>query len=484
MTRPAADAPILVWFRRDLRTADHPALAAAVESGAPVLPVYVLDDDPPRRPLGAAARWWLHFSLEALSRALTSIGSPLLLRHGPAAAIVEELALNCGARAVFWNRDIDPRNRARDETLRRRLVDRGIEVRDFAADLLVAPDQLKSASGTPYRVFTPFWKACRRLHPALPLAPPPTLRSPAARPAGDRLDSWSLLPHGPDWAGGLRRAWTPGADAARNALAGFVETGLRGYASARDRPGESATSRLSPHLAFGEIGPREIWHAAMTRIHEAPELSGGGEAFLRELGWREFCQHQLLHQPNLPEQPMRGEFTRFPWRRGGSALAAWQRGRTGYPIVDAGMRELWHTGWMHNRVRMVAASFLVKQLLISWRDGEAWFWDTLVDADPANNPANWQWVAGCGADAAPYFRIFNPVRQGERFDPDGFYVRRWCPELARLPDRFIHKPWEAPGDVLEDAGVRLGPGGYPYPIVELRAARERALAAFAAMRDG
>ncbi len=281
----------------------------------------------------------------------------------------------------------------------------------------------------------------------------------------------------------MRETWNPGEKSARARLAAFLKTGLAGYSGDRDRPDRAGTSGLSPHLRFGEISPRQIWHAARFAADERPALSGDAEKFLSELGWREFCRHLLFDVPELASRNLQPQFDAFPWQRDDKALSAWQRGRTGYPIVDAGMRELWHTGVMHNRVRMVVASFLVKHLLIDWRDGEAWFWDTLVDADPGSNPANWQWVAGSGADAAPYFRVFNPILQGEKFDSDGGYVRRWVPELARLPDQLIHQPWSAAPLELAAAGVELGKD-YPRPIIDHKVGRERALAAYAKTRNG
>jgi deoxyribodipyrimidine photo-lyase len=333
------------------------------------------------------------------------------------------------------------------------------------------------------RVFTPFWRRVQALgDPPTPLPPPRSLAA-APEPAGDTLESWHLEPRHPDWAGGLRDSWKPGEHAALRQLEEFLERGVSQYASERDRPDRPATSRLSPHLRFGEISPRQVWHAARSAARKRPALAAGVDKFLSELGWREFCRHLLFDLPDLAERNLQPAFDGFPWRHDAQALKAWQRGQTGYPIVDAGMRELWHTGVMHNRVRMVAASVLVKHLLIDWRHGEKWFWDTLVDADAGSNPANWQWVAGSGADAAPYFRVFNPVLQGEKFDPDGHYVRRWVPELAQLPSSLIHQPWSASPIELRGAGVELG-HTYPAPIVEHRVGRERALEAYAKIRRG
>jgi deoxyribodipyrimidine photo-lyase len=332
------------------------------------------------------------------------------------------------------------------------------------------------------RVFTPFWKRLQNLAgPPKPLPAPNTLNA-ANVVASDALEHWNLEPVRPDWAGGLRQAWRPGEASAQTRLAAFLKAGVAGYASDRDRPDHDATSNLSPHLRFGEISPRQLWHAARFAAAERPATASDIEKFRSELGWREFCRHLLFDMPDLAERNLQSEFDAFPWRTDRGALKAWQSGRTGYPIVDAGMRQLWHTGVMHNRVRMVAASFLVKHLLIDWRHGEKWFWDTLVDADVGSNPANWQWVAGCGADAAPYFRVFNPILQGKKFDPDGAYVRRWVPELVELPPSLIHQPWSATPLELEGAGVRLGET-YPQPIIDHKAGRARALAAYATVRN-
>ncbi len=349
-----------------------------------------------------------------------------------------------------------------------KLVQAGIETESFNGSLLFEPWEVKTGGGTPFKVFTPFWRAARALPGEVkPAARPKALTPFRGKVASDRLADWNLLPTRPDWAGGLRETWIPGEAGARQRLSRFLKN-LKGYRAARDRPDDrDGTSHLSPHLHFGEISPRQVAHAVRSGEH-----GDDGEKFLSEIGWREFSYHLLFHNPGLPETPLDAKFARFPWTGGDAAFKAWTRGRTGYPIVDAGMRELWHTGFMHNRVRMIAASFLIKHLGIDWRRGEAWFWDTLVDADLANNAASWQWVAGCGADASPFFRIFNPVLQGEKFDPKGAYVRRWVPELATLPDKFIHKPWAAPDAVRPDAKQ------YPEPIVDLAEGRARALAAF------
>ncbi len=476
---PAA-APVIVWFRRDLRLADNPALAAAAARGAPVLPLFILDaaEDPPP---GGAARWWLHHSLRALAGDLRRHGAPLCLRRGTAEEILPELARRVGAGAVFWNRCYEPQSVARDRRLKRKLSDEGLEVSSFNGGLLVEPWELQTGSGAPYKVFTPFWRALQAAgDPPAPLAPSDRLKG-LEGIASDDLDTWELLPVKPDWAGGLRAAWTPGERGAAARLTAFLDGGAAHYKAERERPDRAGTSRLSPHLHWGEVSPRQIWQATRHAVAAGRLADSAAEPFLRQLGWRDFSHSLLFHWPDFSERSWRREFEAFPWRDDEAAFRAWCRGRTGYPIVDAGLRELWATGWMHNRVRMVAASFLVKHLLIPWQHGEAWFRDTLVDADLANNTAGWQWVAGSGADAAPYFRIFNPVTQGEKFDPKGDYVRRWVPELSGLPGDTIHRPWEAPADLLAQAKVTLG-STYPKPIVDHKAARARALAAYEEMR--
>jgi deoxyribodipyrimidine photo-lyase len=476
---PAADPapkPAIVWFRQDLRLADNPALIAAAKAG-PVLAVFILDDHAPGAwKWGGASRWWLRHSLDRLGASLREHGVTLLFRRGPAPEILTELVDAVGAGSVFWNRLYEPFAVGRDTRIKAALTAKGVRTGSFAAGLIAEPWTLKTQGGGPFRVFTPFWKTLRGgVTPERPAGIPEFPHRMTA-PGGERLEDWALLPEKPDWAGGLRESWTPGEDGARARLAAFLDEAAASYKDRRDIPGIEGVSRLSSHLHWGEISAREVWHAVENRVGPA------GEPFLRELGWREFAHHLLWQFPELPEQPFNARFADFPWRRDAALLRRWQKGETGYPMVDAGMRQLWQTGWMHNRVRLIAASFLVKHLLIPWQDGEAWFWDTLVDADLANNAMNWQWIAGSGADAAPYFRIFNPVLQGEKFDPDGAYVRCFVPELARLPNEWLHKPWMAPSDILAEADVRLGEN-YPAPIVDHAAARDRALAALAEIRD-
>jgi len=472
----AQHAPVIVWLRQDLRLADNPALTAAVGSGRPVLIVYVLDDGP-SWPMGGASRWWLHGSLAALGADIEARGGRLTLRRGPAAREIAALAQETRAAEVYWNRCYEPAAVARDTALKKDLTAAGVTVESFNAALLFEPWEVRTGSGGPFKVYSPFWRACRAKGVDGPLG-----HAPKAIPAGDapdsrRLEDLALLPRKPDWAGGLRAAWTPGEAGAHRLLEAFLESALDGYGANRNRPDMVGTSRLSPHLHFGEIGPRQIWRAVETFVEAHGELRGEADKFLSEIGWREFSTHLLFHNPALPEANWKPQFDAFPWEENPDGLEAWKRGRTGYPIVDAGMRELWTTGWMHNRVRMIVASFLIKDLMIHWRVGEAWFWDTLVDADLANNAASWQWVAGSGADAAPYFRIFNPVTQGETYDPEGAYVRSLIPELAALPDKVIHKPWVATPEALSAAGVELG-RTYPRPMVDHGEARQRALAAY------
>ena len=483
------DRPVIVWFRDDLRIADNRALRAAAETGLPVLAIYVYDEDSAGlRPLGAASRWWLHHALAALGDELMKLGGRLTIFAGAAGEIVPRLARETSASSVYWSRRYGAAERAVDTAVKAALREAGVEAQSCNDHLLSEPWELKTQSGGSFKVFTPFSRALSaRSAPAAPLKPPTRITpadplvSKSLRPVP--LDALALLPSQPDWAGGLRETWTPGEAGAKTQLAHFVRNALKGYGDGRDRPDLAATSRLSPHLRFGEISPRHVWHAVRQAADAGRVPHDDAEKFLSEIAWREFSYHLLFHHPDLATRNFNASFDTFPWRRDAKALRAWQIGATGIPIVDAGMRELWHSGVMHNRVRMIVASFLIKHLLIDWRQGETWFWDTLVDADPANNAASWQWVAGSGADAAPYFRIFNPVLQGTKSDPAGDYVRRWVPELAKLPAPHIHKPWEAPAAVLVAAGVVLGKT-YPNPIVDLDEGRTRALAAFKRLRGG
>jgi deoxyribodipyrimidine photo-lyase len=463
------------WVRRDLRLADNPALTAAARHGRVVaLYLHTPEEEGPAA-LGAAARWWLHHSLAALGSSLAEHGVPLLIRKGPAALpLLQEVVAAQRASAVFWNRQYAPSTRVRDEALKATLKEAGVEAVSFNGSLLFEPWTVLREGEHPYKVFTPFWKACIRQGLDQPVLPEPALAG------GERgglnseaLASLALLPTQPDWAGGLRTTWQPGEAGAWSRLHSFIAQALATYKDDRNRPDLLGTSMLSPHLAFGEISPRQIVRAVLDA--RTGGLDRHTEHFFSELGWREFSYHLLHHFPHTVARPLDSRWERFAWPElDHERLIAWQRGQTGIPLVDAGMRELWHTGWMHNRVRMNVASLLVKNMLIPWQVGERWFWDTLVDADLANNLQGWQWTAGCGADAAPYFRIFNPVLQGERFDPTGAYVRHWVPELARLPQSWLHRPWEAPASVRAQAGVTLGVH-YPWPVVDLAETRQRAL---------
>ncbi len=473
----------LVWFRRDLRLVDHPALAAAARRG-PVIPVFIwAPDEEGDWPPGGAQRWWLHQSLESLSRDLAGLDSRLIIRRGPTEAALNALLDETGADAVFFNRLYEPAARARDRAIAQALEDRGVEIGHSNAALLWQPGAICTQSGDPYRVFTPFWKACLKApEPATPVAAPDVLRAPGSWPGGVAIADLGLMPE-IEWYDGIAAAWRPGEDGAHARLTAFLDGPLAGYQEARDLPAEDGVSRLSPHLHFGEISPRSVWAEVAARRSD-PDFARGAESYLRELGWREFAHHVLYHFPDTVTAPLNERFAGFPWREGDSDdLSAWQRGRTGIPIVDAALRQLWQTGWMHNRARMIVASLLVKNLRIHWHEGARWFWDTLVDADLANNTMGWQWSAGCGADAAPYFRIFNPVRQGERFDPEGRYVRRYVPELAELPDAFVHQPWNLPEKECRRLGFRLGES-YPEPIVDLKESREAALAAYEQVKSG
>ncbi len=479
------EGAIVLWFRNDLRLADNPALSAALSTGQPILPIYVLDDETPGlRKLGGASRWWLHRSLEHLAQALKDCGNTLHLFKGPAEAVVLDIVQATNVSAVLWNRRYDEAERKLDAAIKERLKTAGLDAKSFNSHLLHEPWEVTSKAGTPMKVFTPFWRAARERGEPSPPLPAPVDIPPAMLPSATgfkplRLADLALKPTSPNWAVQMESLWQPGEAGARHNLGLFLDSAIDGYGENRNRPDFRSTSRLSPHLRFGEISPRQIWASAKMAVDSG---SSAGkpydfDKFLAEVGWREFSYHLLYQFPQLASANFQARFDAFPWQNKTEYLTAWQQGRTGYPIVDAGMRELWRTGWMHNRVRMIVASFLIKHLMVDWRLGEDWFWDTLVDADPASNAASWQWVAGSGADAAPYYRIFAPVLQGEKFDPKGDYVRHFVPELAGLPNEVIHKPWEATHPVLARAGIRLGTH-YPFPIVAHGEARDRALAAF------
>ena len=452
-------APRIVWLRRDLRLADQAALMAAIAEGGPVIPVYVLDDDTPKhRRMGGASRWWLHHSLARLDAALRGKGSRLILLRGRCDQVLAGLAGETGAEAVHALRHYEPWWRNAERAVGKRLT---LHLHD--GNYLAPPGSVLTGAGGLFKIYTPFWRAlAERMPPPRPMPAPDAIMAPEKWPPSDRLEEWGLLPDKPDWAGGFREEWTPGEDGAGQRLDDFTDHAAA-YDMARNLPSREGSSRLSPYLHFGEISPATVWHG----------LTAGGrypETYLKELGWRDYAQNVILQFPDYGANPAKAAFDAFPWRTGPDAqadLAAWQRGQTGYPIVDAGMRQLWHSGWMHNRVRMIAASFLVKHLLIDWREGERWFWDTLVDADYASNATNWQWVAGSGVDANMFVRIMAPLVQSEKFDACG-YIRRWVPELSELPAAQIHDP---------DDNHR--PSAYPARIVGHREGRDRALAAWA-----
>jgi deoxyribodipyrimidine photo-lyase len=460
----------LLWFRQDLRLSDNAALVAALKAADHVLPVFVLADHHTKWGMGGASAWWLHHSLARLAEGLAAKGNALCLRRGDPAQSVAALAREVGAGSVHAGFCVEPAWRHEDEKLADLLADTGCRFVRHRNTRLFDPDTIRTKTGGIYGMFTPFANAVRAMgDPPAPTPTPTAIPGLARPPSSDNLNSWQLLPAKPDWAGGLRQAWVPGEPAAQARAKLFLKAAVREYDTGRNLPGQDLTSRLSPHLHWGEISAVWLWHAIRRK-----NIGEGERVFLNELIWRDFAAYVLWHKPQLPDAALRPEFDKLPWRRDPAGLRAWQRGQTGVPIVDAGMRQLWQTGWMHNRVRMIVASFLVKHLLIDWREGAAWFWDTLVDADLAANSTNWQWVAGTGIDSQPFFRVFNPVSQGQKFDGDGAYVRAYVPEIAALPDKVLHAPWLAPDDVLRGAGVTLG-RSYPRPLVDLAEGRQRAL---------
>ncbi len=473
------ETPIILWFRRDLRLADNPALNHAQASGRPIVPVYILDDGPAVRPIGAASRWWLDKSLRALAGSIAERGGRLILRRGDSEVELRRLIEETGATCVLMNRLFEPDAWTRDADIAHALQAEGGEVKGFNGALLAKPGSVLNGTGGPYKVFTPFMKALRAQVEPPPHTPGPRDLSGAPKVDSEEIDDWGLHPTRPDWSTGF--VGEPGEAGANAVLAHFTAGGLKSYAVDRDRPDRKGTSRLSAALHFGEVSPWRVWTAAYDAARSGKAPDAQAEKLTSELIWRDFSAHLLHHFPTLPNKAFRPEYDAMGWRDDEAGFEAWTKGRTGYPIVDAGMRELWTTGIMHNRVRMIVASFLIKHLLIDWRKGEAWFWDTLLDADLAQNAQNWQWVAGSGADASPWFRIFNPITQGQKFDPDGRYVKRWVPELAKLSPSFVHSPWTAPAEVLRDAGVTLG-RTYPRPLVDHAEARARALAALKAIR--
>lgn len=466
----------IIWFRKDLRIQDNPALNAAISQDSPIIPLFILSDEEEQDwPAGGASRWWLHQALTDLRNVLADYGHSLLIRRGSALDELKAVINDSGASRVYWNRRYEPAIIKRDSEVKKTLREDGVEVESFNASLIWEPHTVSKRDGDPFRVFTPFWKHLRTLS----VPPPENVEFEKIKPRSGQLNSLdleelSLLPDIP-WDSEFSDHWQPDLAGAHDALQGFVDETVSNYQKFRDHPSKPATSRLSPYLASGQLGPRQVW-AAMQASGNSD--SNDGFKFLSEIAWREFAYHLLYHFPKTPTRPLSSAYDHFPWQEDDKLLAAWQSGETGYPIVDAGMRQLWRTGWMHNRVRMVVASLLVKHLLQPWQSGARWFWDTLVDADLASNTMGWQWSAGCGADAAPYFRIFNPTLQGEKFDSQGEYIRRWVPELSKLPERWIHEPWSAPPEVLSEAEVSLGKH-YPHPVIDHKDGRQRALDALA-----
>jgi deoxyribodipyrimidine photo-lyase len=455
----------IVWLRNDLRLSDNPALHAASQQNQDLIALFIDETDVTLRPIGGAARVWRERSLTVLQGSLAAIGVALIVRRGEALSVLREAINEHGAEAVYWNRRYGPAERALDAGIKSTLSADGVAVHSLMGNVLIEPWEVKTGQGNPYAVYTPFWKSLKNMHIPQPLP---------AMPGGGTISFKPLSFDMPHWAPSVIDHWQVGEEAARDLASAFLDARLDHYSEERDIPSKESTSRLSPYLRFGEISARQIWYAAKMVADAEPEKTAEVDKFLSELAWRDFNYHQLYHRPDISKAAMRAKYDGIAWRGDKTALKAWRTGQTGIPIVDAGMRQLWQTGFMENRVRMLTASLLTKNLLVDWRTGEEWFWDCLFDADGASNPGNWQWVAGCGLDASPYFRIFNPVTQGERFDPLGLYVRQWVPEIAQLPDQFIHAPWTAPIDALRRAGINLGKT-YPNPIVDLKLSRQRAL---------
>ncbi len=479
--------PAIIWFRQDLRITDNPALSAALNNHERVIPVYIhATAESGQWQHGAASCWWLHYSLKSLASSLRELGSRLIIRAGSdSQKLIQELVEQTRARHIYWNRLYEPHHISRDKVIKKSMIDQGIEVNSFNGTLLYEPWEIRKNDGGPFRVFTPFWKNCVKsgLSGSTPDQPdrlPPV----STRIKSVKLELLDLLPQ-IRWDRAFPDHWQPGEAGAHRRIDDFLDHAVMNYQDDRNRPDIIGTSMLSPHLHFGEISPRQIIDktSQYANINSQQGVITNTDCFIREIGWREFAYHLLYHFPHTVDKPLYERFDHFPWEKNYSRnLQAWQKGLTGIPIVDAGMRQLWHTGWMHNRVRMIVASLLTKNMLIPWQQGAKWFQDTLVDADLASNTLGWQWTAGCGADAAPFFRIFNPVTQGEKFDPRGIYVRQWVPEIASLPDKYLHQPWSAPASLLDEHAIKLG-RDYPGPVVDLKATRERALERYKAIKQ-
>jgi deoxyribodipyrimidine photo-lyase len=464
----------IVWLRQDLRLQDNPALNHALTQKNPIIFLYIYDDTSPQeQEIGNAQKWWLHHSLKALNKSIEdTFSTSLVLKKGTPLTILKEMVKDTKATALYWNRCYEPHSIQRDKDIKSHFKEK-LDVDSFNGSLLFEPWEVMNKSGNPFQVFTPFYKhASSHIQPR-PVESLRTTKEKHPLIKGDDLDDWNLLPTNPDWAKKFEQYWIPGEKGAHEKLDQFLSHGIHYYATKRDVPSVKAVSELSPHIHFGEISPHQAWFQAKASDANQKNIL----KFLSELGWREFSYYILFHAPHIPTQNFNKKFDHFPWDQNEKALKAWQTGNTGYPIVDAGMRQLWETGWMHNRLRLIVGSFLTKHLLHSWRHGAAWFQDTLVDADLANNSASWQWIAGSGADAAPYFRIFNPMLQSKKFDPEGTFIRKWVPELKDLSNTDIHAPWEASEKALHSADIVLGKT-YPHPIIDHQHGRERALETF------
>ncbi len=470
----------IVWFRKDLRIQDNPSLFAALENNQRIIPVFIWDEEAGGSwKLGASSRWWLHHALLDLSQSIRNLGGQLLLLKGKAEEVIPHLANKYGAKQVYYGRTYDPSGIETQVQVEEALDQAGIESQSFNSSLLQEPWETKNGSGKPFQVFTPYWRKSRQIIYREPLSYNPSKLNFEALPTPQtKLDDLELIPHHP-WHHKLGEHWEVTEEAGLRMIRRTVDEVTRSYATRRNHPAVEGTSRLSPYLAWGLVSPRQICQAVLSAENEGSHR--GENKFLVEIGWREFSYHLLYHYPTIPDQPLRPKYASFPWLEDPESLDNWKFGNTGYPMVDAGMRQLYETGWMHNRVRMVVASFLVKHLLLPWNEGAKWFWDTLVDADLASNTQGWQWAAGCGADAAPYFRIFNPITQGEKFDARGEYAKQWIPSLENLPSKWVFRPWEAPPSLLSESGIELGKD-YPSPCIDHAYGRQRALAALASLK--